>query len=178
MSKTPVDVENVKESLVRKSFSSRKLVNELEVSKWRMDELKQLSNEKFLLEEVRSFAEQKENGNSVKHGSGVVESQRNSSIRKSEVKPSQVKQEIKVKSSESLQKVMSNEVCHGKSSHMNLSKECVKKYSSKASVQDDEICEGCGSKKIKVISDKVKLFEHVNASGFHNFECCRIPVCH
>ena len=54
----------------------------------------------------------------------------------------------------------------------------MKKYSSEVSVQDNEICEGCGSKKINVISDKVKLFEHVNASGFHNFECCRIPVCH
>ena len=44
-----------------------------------------------------------------------------------------------------------------------------------------EKCQGCGSK-LDVTDpyqmlDKVKLFEHVHASGFSNYQCCRIPVC-
>ena len=42
-------------------------------------------------------------------------------------------------------------------------------------------CQGCGSKlnitDIHQRLDKVKLFEHVHASGLPNYQCCRIPVC-
>ena len=44
-----------------------------------------------------------------------------------------------------------------------------------------EQCHGCGNKlQIKSLAlevDKVKLFEHVHASGLPNYQCCKIPVC-
>ena len=39
---------------------------------------------------------------------------------------------------------------------------------------NSDIC-GCG-KKLVIGRDKVALFEHINASGTYNFNCCRIPI--